>query len=107
MGFFFSMLLFLAGSVILIAGYFKFVNHLKHRLNHVLSVTLSSALYLLITIGILVGAVFPVWLGEVFSLFQDSKDMLYLSGLITLLISALIASKLVGRNSYNPSSNTK
>lgn len=98
MGFFFGMLVFLIGSVIFITGYFKFVNYLKHRISNVLSVIFSSILYLLMTIGILVGAAFPVWLGEVFNLFQHSKDMLYLSGLITLLVSALTASKLVGSN---------
>lgn len=88
------LIFFAALSILLFKGYFQVIGLIKNRSKTAIFYLLSFILYFFLVVFILFGALFPVWLGKQFNVFQSAQDILYMMGLWVILSAALFASKL-------------
>lgn len=84
-------------SVFFMLMYMRLINKIQRLYSKPIYVFSSAILYGLMVVCILIGAIIPAWLGEKLNVYSGSGDVLYLSGLLIFVLSALISAHRINK----------
>ena len=74
-------------SLVIVRGYFSLIRIIKNKCAKIVMIVSYLFLYFLLSAFVVVGPVFPVWLGEKLNIMQSSRESLYILGLSIIFIS--------------------